>query len=92
MSPRYLTAAALTAAGLPPEFEEDWEKTFSYISQLHKSKAAGLPVAPRRGTLIVIGYQGAGKSSLVWRLRHLESSEAMPELGSTDGIEFGEFT
>ena len=85
-----LTAAALTAAGLPPELAEDWGKVMSYISQLHASKAAGLAPPPCRGTLIVIGYQGAGKSSLVWRLQHPDSAEAMPEIASTDGIATGE--
>ena len=86
---KQLTAAALTAAGLPPELAGDWDKVLSYISQLHASKAAGLAEPPCRGTLIVIGYQGAGKSSLVWRLRHPDTGEVMPELDSTDGIATG---
>ena len=84
-----LTPAALTAAGLPPELAGDWDKVLSYIAQLHASKAAGLAEPPCRGTLIVIGYQGAGKSSLVWRLRHPDTGEVMPELDSTDGIATG---
>ena len=84
-----LTAAALTAAGLPPELAGDWNKVLSYISQLHASKAAALAEPPCRGTMIVIGYQGAGKSSLVWRLRHPDTGEVMPGLDSTDGIATG---
>ena len=76
------TASALTLAGLPPELEYDDAAIYSYITQHHRGQAS-----TRRGTLIIIGYQGAGKTSLVWRLRN--PTEAMPATPSTDGIEFG---
>ena len=81
-----LTRAALESAGLPPALSGSWNKVRSYISQLHKSKAAGLK-SLRRGTLVIIGYQGAGKSSLMWRLQNPTGN--MPELDSTDGLDIG---
>ena len=87
---RQLTPAALTAAGLPPELAKDWDKVVSYISQLHASKAAGLAPPPCRATLIVVGRPGAAKRSIVWRLQHPDSTEAMPKTTSTDGIATGE--
>lgn len=83
-----LAAAVLTKAGLPPELADKPDAVCSYVVQKHVSEARGL-TAPRRGTLVIVGYQGAGKTSLVWRLRNLGSSEPMPEPQSTDGIEFG---
>lgn len=83
---RALTPSALHAAGLPPELAGDCRKVESYISQLHESKAAGVK-ASARSTLIVVGHEGGGKSSLVWRLQHPAGD--MPELSSTNGVDTG---
>lgn len=83
-----LTPEALSLAGIPPELAHDRIGVASYIAQQHLSKARGQESCCR-GTLVIIGYQGAGKSSLVWRLRNLASTTDMPVLESTDGIAFG---
>ena len=88
-----VTPAALELAGMPPElplrrfahggYNFDYPTAIiSYIQQLRKSGTGR-----RRATIVVVGYEGAGKSSLVWRLRHPEGD--LPHLASTDGIATG---
>ena len=76
-----LSAEGLEECGMPPELANDWEKVLSYVKLRPGT-------GPCRATLIVFGYQRAGKTSLVWRLRNPDSSD-MPDFESTDGIDFG---
>ena len=76
-----LSEEGLEECGLPPELANDWEKVLSYVKLRPGT-------GPCRATLIVFGYQRAGKTSLVWRLRNPDSSD-MPDFESTDGIDFG---
>lgn len=88
---RHLTAAALAAAGLPPELAGDWERVMSYLAQRHNSQLGAVTTRSQtpRCTVVLIGPQGVGKTSLVWRLRHPSSSESLPAMQSTDGVALG---
>ena len=77
--PQCQTAGILSAAGLPPELADSSQALLSYLAQLHQG------TGHRRASLIVVGYQGAGKSSLVWRLQHTGAD--FPSLTTTDGID-----
>lgn len=75
-----LSKKGLAESGLPPELANDWEKVLSYTK-------LGRGGGPCRATVVVLGYESAGKTSLVWRLRN-PTANPMPPFKSTDGIEF----
>ena len=76
---------ALEAAGLPQELAGEPKGIMPYLRQLH---AAGIGM--RRASLTLVGPQAVGKTSLIWRLKHPDSSSKLETPGSTDGIQIGE--
>ena len=65
---------AFTLAGLPPTLAGDKAGLLSYLTQHHRGTAK-----QRRATLIVVGYQAVGKTSLLWRLGHPVTAESTPD-------------
>lgn len=82
---------ALSDAGLRPELQGDRDGIVSYLQQMRQDsgKAADTAFAPRRrATVVVLGYQRVGKTSLVWRLRHRDDTWPGDSI-STPGIATG---
>lgn len=78
---------ALTASGLPPELLGNAEGIVSYIRQLRGG------VGNRRCTLVLLGHQRVGKTSLLWRLGHPDTERYVydeSKLTRTNGIAIGE--
>lgn len=80
-----LQVESLQAAKIDAELEGDGPGIMSHLKLLHGAEAPF-----RRAALILVGYQGAGKTSLRWRLGHME--DEWVQFNSTDGIVFGEYS
>ena len=78
-----LRQPSLVAAGLPRELDYNPTGIVSYLRQLHKGSGN------RRASLILIGPQAVGKSSLLWRLLHPDKGDKLPDFQSTNGIANG---
>lgn len=76
-----LPMEALQAANIDTELEGDGPGIMLHLKLLRGPKAHF-----RRAALIVIGYQSAGKTSLLWRLM----KDEWVQTNSTHGIVFGE--
>ena len=80
---QWLRAQYLSAAGLPPELASNGERIMSFLREHHKG------TGPRRASLTVLGPQGVGKSSLLWRLAHPDPALQLAPIDSTNGITIG---
>lgn len=80
-----LPMEALQAAKIDAGLEGDGPGIMLHLKLLRGPKADF-----RRAALILIGYQSAGKTSLLWRLRHMDGKDKWVQTHSTDGIVFGE--
>ena len=81
----YCSATELQDVGLPPELagttgDVTWQNVVSYLRQ----QAASVGDHPIRATVIVCGFEGAGKTTLVHRLT---CNEFIADTVSTDGVE-----
>ena len=81
----FIPQSSLAAAGLPRELAGNVTGTVSYLRQLHKEGTGN-----RRASLILVGPQAVGKSSLLWRMQHPNKSDNMTQLASTNGFAHGE--
>ena len=75
--------SSLVAAGLPRELTGNKTGIMSYLRQLHKG------TGNRRASLVLVGPQAVGKSSLLWRMLHPEKGDKLPNLQGTNGIANG---
>lgn len=76
-----IPAEGLADAGVPAELAGKQHQAHQYLTQ----KLSG--GASRRQVMVMtLGYEGSGKSSVVWRLRNPDLESLMPSLNSTDGI------
>lgn len=76
-----IPAKGLADAGVPAELAGKQHQAHQYLTQ----KLSG--GASRRQVMVMtLGYEGSGKSSVVWRLRNPDLESLMPSLNSTDGI------
>ena len=70
--------------GIPFAVAQSADTLLSFLRQSLQATALY-----RRATLVLVGYEGAGKTSLMWRLQHPDTAVAMPLVVSTDGIQTG---
>lgn len=81
----FLKVETLVTAGLPPELRGKASNIVAFLREQHAS-------APhRRAGLVVLGPQGFGKTSLLWRLRNPSGGGGLPPFQSTEGIDTSEY-
>lgn len=76
--------ASLDASGLPGELAGKSAAIVSYLRELHQESTG-----TRRASLVLIGPSGVGKSSLLWRMLHPDTSDKMPSFRATNGFANG---
>lgn len=77
-------SSALSFVGVPSDLAGLADRVMSYLHDLRRGKGA------RRCTLVLLGPQAAGKTSLLWRLQHPDPVKyPLKDRGSTNGIVMG---
>lgn len=76
-------AAALAANSVPEELQGNADGIVSYLSLCRQG------VGRRHCTLILVGPQNVGKTSLLWRLQNPAEHQHNMPTGSTQGIAMG---